>query len=443
MRLFEFTSSETGLDLSNSIDAELDKISNLIDQNPGIEGKINTELDKIISQAKAAIDLDTIDKEENPTSVNDQEFKEASTGQSNFESKRAEIFSMLPKMSPKEERALLKKLKELSDPGRVMSDLSEELKTILSKRTDIAVGVRQIFIKELFDYIRLNPNDASLVSDFLNDCASGNGPIDLPEIISREGSGDLVDKSNPYRQILLKLAKTNPGSGNAASGQGEWMLVLAGKNTKKITPGDIQTGNDRIEVKSSDSRGKSFTDFVLSSDKLPVAQAKDFFVGSINKILKRNAIGSGTATEGGISALNEKTVSKYADIFREVNSKKPNAMQEIIKGLWKTVYKEPSLEPYINSVAAAVNEDGSLELSKLYAPTAVLAAAAYKIANRHDALLMLNIPDRSYTVVRDPEEMQNLFADGAVQLAMTSIFDFRSNPGAPTFVKRFKEATKK
>ena len=265
----------------------------------------------------------------------------------------------------------------------------------------------------------------------------------MPSIVSKEGRGNLVEKNNPYYNILVKLAKTNPGSGNAASGQGEYMLVLAGKDTRKINPGDIGVGGEKIEVKSSDLKGKSsYTDFVLSSDKLPVAQAKSYFVNEVNKALGRQGIGSGTATSGGISALNDKTLKRLNPLFQEINSKNPGEMQRIIKGLWKTVYTDSKLDSYIDKIASSVNDDGTLELAKLYAPTAVLSAAAYKLSNQHDALLMLNIPDLSYIVVRDPNEMSNLFQQGAVELGMTSIFDFRSNPGAPTFIKKFREVIK-
>lgn len=329
-----------------------------------------------------------------------------------------------------------------SDPDTVFEKISAEFKELLDKRTDLNPAVREVFIKELFDYIRIN-KQTDLVKQFLNDCASGNGPIDMPNIVKTPGEGNLVEKSNPYFNILLKLAKTNPGSGNAASGQGEYMLVLAGKGTRKINPGDIGVGKEKIEVKSSDLKGKSsYTDFVLSSDKLPVAQAKSYFVNEINKILGEQAIGSGTATSGGISALNDKTLKRLNPIFQKVNSKKPGAMQEIMKGLWKTVYPDSQLEQYIDAVVNAVNDDGTLELTKLYGPTAALSAAAYKLSNQHDALLMLNIPDLSYIVVRDAAEMSKIFEEGAMELGMTSIFDFRSNPGAPTFIKKFRQSNK-
>lgn len=441
MRFFEFKLPQPGSDLEREINASLEKIENAVEENPDLEKKVSQELAKIINFAKSLSVDDAKEKE-------DQVKETSSDNQiANQVKQLKSLVDLIPnaddqKKAQQQIEALEALVQKETHPDTVFGKIGDEFKAILEQRRDISPAVREVFIKELFDYIRVN-KQTDLVKQFLNDCVSGNGPIDMPNIVKTEGPGNLVEKSSPYFNILLKLAKTNPGSGNAASGQGEYMLVLAGKDTKKINPGDIGVGKEKIEVKSSDVKGKSsYTDFVLSSDKLPVAQAKSYFVSEINKILGRQEIGSGTATSGGISALNDKTIRRLNPIFQEVNSKKPGAMQEIIKGLWKTVYPDDQLNSYVNAVANAVNSDGTLELSKLYGPTAVLSAAAYKLSNMHDALLMLNIPDLSYIVVRDPDEMSKIFKEGAVELGMTSIFDFRSNPGAPTFIKKFSQANK-
>jgi hypothetical protein len=445
MRFFEFTLS----DLDKKISADLEEIKDAVSQDPYLTKKVNDELNRIIELAKSYAKDEQNKEVENPNNDIDDKVSEDAVSAI---TKSIEEFKQIAKTLDPNSRKLIekeiKKLKEqitvATDPDTVFDKISKEFKDLLDKRSDINPSVREVFIKELFDYIRIN-RQTELVKQFLNDCVNGNGPIDMPSIVANEGSGNLVEKNNPYYNILLKLAKTNPGSGNAASGQGEYMLVLAGKNTKKIIPGDIAVvvsgKEEKIEVKSSDLKGKSsYTDFVLSSDKLPVTQAKSYFVNEINQILGRQAIGSGTSTTGGISALNDKTLKKLNPIFQEVNSKKIGEMQRIIKGLWKIVYPNSKLNSYIEEVGNAVNSDGTIELEKLYAPTAVLSAAAYKISNSHDALLMLNIPDLSYITVRNPDKMSSLFQQGALELGMTSIFDFRSNPGAPTFIKKFRNS---
>ena len=100
---------------------------------------------------------------------------------------------------------------------------------------------------------------------------------------------------------------------------------------------------------------------------------------------------------------------------------------------------ETQLDPYIKKIAEAINPDGTVELEKMYGPTATLAAAYYKLSNQHDALLLLNIPTLSYTVVNDPNEMANLMKKDASYLTMSSIFDFRANPGAITFKRLGKK----
>lgn len=424
MRFFEFLQSNQNNTISNLVD---------IVKDPDVDPQLKKDILAIFQQLKLK---DNPEEKQNEALDNNE-----SELVSEIEDDEA-YYQRVLNTDSRLKAIAEKKIKDAADPDTVFEKISAEFKELLDKRTDLNPAVREVFIKELFDYIRVN-KQTDLVKQFLNDCVSGNGPIDMPNIVKTEGPGNLVEKSSPYFNILLKLAKTNPGSGNAASGQGEYMLVLAGKDTKKINPGDIGVEKEKIEVKSSDLKGKSsYTDFVLSSDKLPVAQAKSYFVSEINKILGRQEIESGTATSGGISALNDKTIRRLNPIFQEVNSKKPGAMQEIMKGLWKTVYPDSQLEQYVDSVVDAVNDDGTLELTKLYGPTAVLSAAAYKLSNTHDALLMLNIPDLSYIVVRDPDKMSEIFEEGAVELGMTSIFDFRSNPGAPTFIKKFRQSNK-
>ena len=111
--------------------------------------------------------------------------------------------------------------------------------------------------------------------------------------------------------------------------------------------------------------------------------------------------------------------------------------------MWTMVFEDPQLEKYIDNVIKAINKDGSLDLGNLYGPTATLAAASYKLSNKHDILLLLSVPSLEYTVVNDPTEMSNLFKAESQLLAMTSIFDFRENPGSPTFTRLDTQTTVK
>ena len=320
------------------------------------------------------------------------------------------------------------------DPDAVMGNVNEQIEDLLSRLPQIPEDVKTVVADACFGVFR-KTKQIQPILNFLKDCASPDRPIDLPNIIKNGGSGKLLQPNHPYYQIVLQLAKLNPGSGNSASGQGEWMLVLAGSDTKKMHPGDIGVGKMKVEIKASDTKeGKSsLTDFVLNSKKMPVAQARKILVDSINNTLGRKEVGTGRASEGGISALNDKTLTRLNPLFVEMNRKSKGSVQNTFRKMWETVMPEPELKPYINSIVKAIDSDGTVRLEQLYAPTAILAAAYYKLSNKHDILLLLNIPTLSYTVVDDPTSIASLLNQESVELTMSSIFDFRDNPGAITF----------
>ena len=320
------------------------------------------------------------------------------------------------------------------DPDATMTDTNNQIESLLKNLSQIPKDVKSVVADACFGVFR-KTKQIQPILNFLADCAKPDKPIDLPGIIERGGSGRLMEPNNPYYQIVLQLAKLNPGSGNSASGQGEWMLVLAGTDATKIHPGDISVGKKKVEIKASDTKeGRtSLTDFSLNSKKLPVAQARKVLVTAINTTLGRNVVGAGRSSEGGISALNNRTLIKLNPLFVEMNRISKGIVQQTFKQMWETVMPEPELESYITNVVNAIDVDGTVRLEKLYGPTAVLAAAYYKIINKHDVLLLLNIPTLSYTVVDDPASISGFLNQESVELTMSSIFDFRDNPGAITF----------
>lgn len=320
------------------------------------------------------------------------------------------------------------------DPDAVIGNINTQIETLLKSLGQIPNDVKSVVADACFSVYRKTQKIEPILN-FLKACAQPDRVIDMPGIIAKGGSGTLLDTGNEFFQICQYLAKLNPGSGNSASGQGEWMLIMAGKNTQKIHPGDIAVDNSKVEVKASDTKeGKSgLTDFVLNSKKLPVSQAKKYLVNAINTTLDRIEVSSTGASTGGISALNDKTLKRLNPLFMEMNQKSPGSVQSTFKKMWQTIMPEPELAPYIDKIVAAIDTSGEVRLENLYGPTAVLAAAYYKLANQHDVLLLLNIPTLSYTVITDAEQMGNLLNQEAAELTMSSVFDFRDNPGAVTF----------
>ena len=321
-----------------------------------------------------------------------------------------------------------------SNPDAVMANSSDQIESLVANLKQIPDDVKTVITDACITVWRKTKKIQPIL-DFLNACSQPQRPIDMPGIIDGNSSGKLVTAGDPYFEIIRYLAKLNPGTGNSASGQGEWMLVLAGTNATKIHPGDIAVGETRVEVKASDTKeGKtSLTDFVLNSKKMNVKEARDILVNAINSTLGRKAVSSGRSSEGGISALNDKTLTKLNPLFVEMNQKIPNKVQDTFQQMWKSIMPEEELQEYIDGIVSAIDEDGTVTLENLYGPTAILAAAYYKLTNSHDVLLLLNIPTLSYKAVSDPTEIASLINAESTQLTMSSIFDFRENPGAPTF----------
>jgi len=427
----------------NVVQSDLDVISQITTDHPEVSKKINTALAALVSFLK-------LKTGQNKSISEDQQ----------TDSLIDELEALLPGITdPILRTQIEQKIKQIKDsaeaaektataqgfqtgialgnnPDKAIEHLNTEINNRLKKLSQIPQAVRSAVSKEAFDTIR-QTKDSKAVLSFLDACSQPTKPIDLENIITSGGTGQLVSSDDPYFEIIRHLAKINPGSGNAASGQGEWMLVLAGTNTKKITPGDIQVGSFKVEVKASDTKeGKrSLTDFVLNSQKLPVEQSRNHLIDAVNRILGKPALKHGSATKGGISALNSKTLERLNPLFSEMNKIKPNSVQETFKEMWRIIMPESDLAPYIDNIAKEINPDGTIDLQKMYGPTATLAAAYYKLSNQHDALLLLNIPTLSYTVVNDPKEMSDLLKKDASTLTMSSIFDFRNNPGSITFKK--------
>jgi hypothetical protein len=300
-------------------------------------------------------------------------------------------------------------------------EFRDDVTAAVSKLSQLSADIKTVVISECFK-LWGGGEDSSNILEFLNQCATTERVINLPEIINGRGKS-LLDPGSPYFKIMTDLASLNPGQGHSASGQGEWALVLAGAATKKISPGDIEVSGLKVEVKASATKpGKSsLSDFTFS--KLPVEKAKKIMMDTINASLGANTI---TA----VSAINNKTLNeKLNPMFQKMGAE---AVKTMLRKMWKAVIPEDELSSYIEDVVNIVDPNGTISLEKVKGPTATLAAAQYQNSNKHDRLLLLHVPTLSCTVIADPKEMAH-YLNIEKEITMTSIFDFREKPGGITF----------
>jgi hypothetical protein len=127
-----------------------------------------------------------------------------------------------------------------------------------------------------------------------------------------------------------------------------------------------------------------------------------------------------------------------------MNAKRAGSVQKMFKEMYLAVAPEPSMLQYINNIVKSIPENGKIDYKTTSAHVAVLAAAHYQLINKHQSLLLLNIPTLSYSVVNDPATMQDLIASLEENITISSIIDFRPNPSAlATFKKIIAKVPKK
>ena len=270
--------------------------------------------------------------------------------------------------------------------------------------------------------------DETEIFSFINICSSANRLLDLPSIISNEDTGTVLSgEAKQYEKILRNLVTVQPFSG-ASTGQGEWLLVMIGKDTFKANPGDILVKVNgeaqQVELKAS-SQGKSkssVTDFTLGAI-LDVKKAGGKMFNTIEAItgkkIKR------------IPQINAKNLLYLNPIFVEMNQKSPGAVQNMFKQVFSTVYPSDEMAGPIEEFIGTIPESGELNIEEMRGAAGMLASEYYKIVNQHDVLMTMNIPTLTFACTGNHDTMRKLIDDKIIHL--TTLLDFRPRPGNMSF----------
>lgn len=275
------------------------------------------------------------------------------------------------------------------------------------------------------------------ISSFINMCSSANRLVDMPSLIEGDSQGSLVSGlDSKYIKILKAIAPVIPFSG-ASTGQGEWLLVLIGKNTFKANPGDIyvvtDSGEKQVELKASaQGKGKSsITDFTLGAilDVKTASQKMASIIETVTgKKVKR------------IPAINPKNLETLNPLFVEMNQKQPGAVQKMFAEVLGIVYPSDEMTPAIEEFTKTIPENGLVDYEELAPAAGMLASEYYKIVNNHDVLMTMNIPNLTYACTSDRSHMNKLIKEKI--LKVTSLIDFRDRPGNISFKHQNPPKTK-
>ena len=311
----------------------------------------------------------------------------------------------------------------------VFSQFNNEVLSLVKNLTQLPPD----FSKELtktFSHLAAQGIDQNQLISFLKDAATPDRIINLPSIVSKSGSGSLPIPSQ-YRDIVQALAVVTPGSKNAASGKGELVLAVIGKDTTKPSIGDIVVGNKRVEVKASDEAKGSLSDFALGGQ--PVEKARKIMVDTINRVLGRTVLLDAPASSKdeatgatGISAIGVKNLPKLNELFKEMGEQET---KEMFKKMFLAVVGS-KFNDDIEKIVTAIDSNG-IQLEKMRRGVVELLFNYYKSINGHSGLLTLNVPKLTYNYVEDSEAFASL-----KDITIGSLFDFRSNPGSITTFKQ-------
>jgi hypothetical protein len=349
-----------------------------------------------------------------------------------------DYFQRLLDSDPKLKAIAERKIKEAEavafTAGAALTDkpfevLKKSVTDAVNALTQIPSTYKEVITKEAV-HVVVEGTPVDTVLKFLRDCARPNRIIDLPNIVNRAGSGELAIPRE-YRTIATKIARLTPGSSNAAMGKGELLLILIGRDTSKATPGDIKVGNLPIEVKASDTSGKSnLSDWVLG--KMDTRSARTILVKTVNqaagrlvfldkeaKTVNNNVTGISGIGRDTLPVLNEwfKTMGyeKVADMFRK--------MINVAVG--------PGFEDNADEVARSISPDGTMDPNRVIPPLKKLVFEFYQEKNKHAGLLALNIANMTYTMSVNGND----FAESP-DILVTKIFDFRPVASSILSIKR-------
>jgi hypothetical protein len=318
MRFFEFKLPAEGSDLSAVINAELEKLSTIVDQKPEIQTSINAELEKLIAMAKdasaepaanepvpdpAAKTIATLPDQPPAEETKETQFDEAAAVMDTdmlINTLMAEIENVIDKAKKKTMLAIVKNLvatakQEEFTAGKGIKDqlkasaialaskISGTLNAVAAgyneqirdgdpqapKRKAVSPKEINVELIDLIDGIFNKPvgqantiqqrDDVSKkVLDFMKRCETGI--IDLKAKIA-EGRGVITSGISGEDQEILDmlenaLMKAKPGKTAGNWGPGELGLAILGTPVNKGSKGDLDVGGEMIELKASQNPKK-------------------------------------------------------------------------------------------------------------------------------------------------------------------------------------------
>ena len=426
MRSREFLKPLTE-EATNSIQSDLDTISQVTINHPEVSKKINPALSALVNFLKAKAGQNRSIKEDPQT-----------------DSLIGELEAMLPGITePALRDQIEQKIKQIKDSalsaekaaeqqGFVQGaasvfnvrTASEEIEKLLNQVTQVPLNLRKLVKKELVNYVTEDNQTFDIVKQFISQCATPERYFNLPELIEAEASSSFTTDPNIV-PIAKLLAGVVPVGKRSATGKGEVLMMLMGSGASEPEVGDLHVdlGGEVVMVEVKASEGT--TDWTLSSSAMNVAAARTILVNTVNKFAGRTVFldaPAKTEKDGitGISGIGRDTLPILNPIFQQMGAAATKEMfgKMVLSVMGKEV--ELLLPPLLDSIT-----DRGMDTAKMIPALKQFQFDWYKSKNKHYALITINTVTLSFSIAKTSEKF---VGDPAV--SATKIFDFRANPGA-------------
>jgi len=436
MRAFEFLTEFSGQPASNTVSILLDLVKDP-DTDPSLKAEILNILKQLEQKATQSATVNTI----SPPVQEDINSDLISKIESD-----EEYYQKLMDSDPRLKAISEKKIKQAEAESfnlgsalsgdRAFTSLKTDITTAFNNLPQVPAIFKSAIEKECINAVIEGDITKDALLRFLGQCATPDRIIDMPTIVSKSlTSGDLVFPDE-YLKLAKRIGKLTPGSSSSASGKGEALLILTGKQTKKANPGDISVdGVGLIEIKSSDLSGKSgLSDFVFGG-KMQTAKARTILVNTVNKAmgqvvyldkLSKETEGDDTNKVSGISSIGPKALVKLNPIFQKMGAANT---QKMFTEMFTSVIG-PGFEQEIQDIVSTIDRNGVVP-EKMFPGIKTLMFKYYQKINKHAGVLALNINHLTYSYTNDGEDFAKL-----PDIKTTSLFDFRPVNASITSFKK-------
>lgn len=275
--------------------------------------------------------------------------------------------------------------------------------------------------------------------EFLNACNNGT-VIDMANLVKTD-VGTIYDHvaSPDYREMLgvfqrYGVFKWSPGKTSGAIGPGEIALAMMGNPTEKAQGGgDIKVGDTIYEIKAGDSNGgrlnsksvlkapagwKTWSDGINKIVSTSRKQQAWSYIDNKGKEVKTDNKSFSSDTHNpnakvgwkkaskynfnvdGLTKLNDEVLAKHSTSAKTL-ALFTSTFKSLIKDM-EQVSKAVNLE---KTVGAAINADGTINISAMMNAYIALCYESYKISDGVRVIMFMNTESLDYKICRSGKEL--------------------------------------